>query len=67
MSYETIEIERHAEAGLVRLHRPDALNALNAKLIGELDDALQTFEADEEIGCVVLTGSEKAFAAGADI
>ena len=67
MSYETIEIERHGEAGLVRLHRPDALNALNAKLIGELDDALQAFEADEEIGCVVLTGSEKAFAAGADI
>jgi len=67
VSYETIEIERHGEAGLVRLHRPDALNALNAKLIGELDDALQAFEADEEIGCVVLTGSEKAFAAGADI
>ncbi|HEY8137035.1 MAG TPA: enoyl-CoA hydratase-related protein, partial [Methylocystis sp.] len=67
MSYETIEIERHGKAGLVRLHRPDALNALNAKLIGELDEALQAFEADEEIGCVVLTGSEKAFAAGADI
>jgi enoyl-CoA hydratase len=67
VSYETIEIERHGKAGLVRLHRPDALNALNAKLIGELDEALQAFEADEEIGCVVLTGSEKAFAAGADI
>ena len=57
MSYETIVIERHGQAGLVRLHRPDALNALNAKLIGELDDALQAFEADKEIGCGVLTGS----------
>ena len=67
MNYETIQIERHGKAGLVRLHRPEALNALNAKLMAELDDALSAFEADSEIGCVVLTGSDKAFAAGADI
>jgi enoyl-CoA hydratase len=67
VNYETIQIERHGKAGLVRLHRPEALNALNAKLMAELDDALSAFEADSEIGCVVLTGSDKAFAAGADI
>lgn len=67
MSYETIEIETHGRVALVRLNRPQALNALNAKLISELDCALAGFEADESIGCVVLTGSEKAFAAGADI
>ncbi|MGJ0506490.1 MAG: enoyl-CoA hydratase [Methylocystis sp.] len=67
MSYETIEIETHGRVALVRLNRPQALNALNAKLISELDCALAGFEADEGIGCVVLTGSEKAFAAGADI
>ncbi len=67
MSYETIQVEKHGRAALVRLHRPDALNALNDRLIGELDEALKAFQADVEIGCVVLTGSEKAFAAGADI
>ncbi len=67
MSYETIEIETHGRVALVRLNRPQALNALNAKLIGELDCALSGFEADAGIGCIVLTGSEKAFAAGADI
>jgi enoyl-CoA hydratase len=67
MSYETIQVEIHGGAGLVRLHRPEALNALNARLIEELDQALTAFEADERIGCHVLTGSEKAFAAGADI
>jgi enoyl-CoA hydratase len=67
VNYETIQIERHGKAGLVRLHRPEALNALNAKLMAELDDALSAFETDSEIGCVVLTGSDKAFAAGADI
>ncbi|QGM47874.1 enoyl-CoA hydratase [Methylocystis heyeri] len=67
MSYETIQVEIHGGAGLVRLHRPEALNALNARLIDELDQALTAFEADERIGCHVLTGSEKAFAAGADI
>jgi enoyl-CoA hydratase len=67
MSYETIETETHGRVALIRLNRPQALNALNAKLISELDCALAGFEADEGIGCVVLTGSEKAFAAGADI
>jgi enoyl-CoA hydratase len=67
MNYETILVEKHGRAALVRLNRPEALNALNAKLIAELDAALQSFDADHEIGCVVLTGSEKAFAAGADI
>jgi enoyl-CoA hydratase len=67
VSYTTIEIETHGRVGLVRLNRPEALNALNSKLIGELEEALSAFEADEGIGCVVLTGSPKAFAAGADI
>jgi enoyl-CoA hydratase len=67
MTYHTIELETHGRAGLVRLHRPDALNALNAELIGELEHALTNFEANADIGCVVLTGSPKAFAAGADI
>ena len=67
MTYETIEIETHGRVALVRLNRPQALNALNAQLIGELDDALSGFESDEGVGCIVITGSEKAFAAGADI
>ncbi len=67
VSYETIETERHGRVALVRLNRPQALNALNAQLIAELDAALMAFDADDGIGCVVLTGSEKAFAAGADI
>jgi enoyl-CoA hydratase len=67
MSYETIEVETQGRVGLVRLNRPQALNALNALLISELDCALAGFEKDEGIGAVILTGSEKAFAAGADI
>jgi enoyl-CoA hydratase len=67
MTYNAIQLERHGRVGLVRMHRPDALNALNAELVGELDEALTNFEADGGVGCVVLTGSPKAFAAGADI
>ncbi|RFB79483.1 enoyl-CoA hydratase [Methylovirgula sp. 4M-Z18] len=67
MSYETILVETHDRVGLIRLNRPQALNALNAALITELNAALTAFEADAGIGCIVLTGSEKAFAAGADI
>jgi enoyl-CoA hydratase len=67
MSYETIEVETHGRVGLLRLNRPQALNALNALLINEVDCALAGFEANDGIGCVVITGSEKAFAAGADI
>ncbi|MDI4664267.1 enoyl-CoA hydratase [Xanthobacter autotrophicus] len=67
MAYETILVEQHDRVGLIRLNRPKALNALNGQLIGELNAALDAFEQDRGIGCVVLTGSEKAFAAGADI
>jgi enoyl-CoA hydratase len=67
LDYETIKIETHGRVALLRLDRPRALNALNARLIGEVADALTHFEADPGIGCVVLTGSAEAFAAGADI
>jgi enoyl-CoA hydratase len=67
MSYQNILVETHDSVGLIRLNRPDALNALNSDLIGELNQALDGFESDAAIGCIVLTGSEKAFAAGADI
>jgi enoyl-CoA hydratase len=67
MTYETILVETRGKVGLVTLNRPQALNALNATLITELNQALDAFEADRGIGCVVITGSEKAFAAGADI
>ena len=63
----TIIVETHGSVGLVRLNRPKALNALSAELIDELNVALDGFEADPAIGCIVVTGSERAFAAGADI
>ncbi|MEZ5856648.1 MAG: enoyl-CoA hydratase [Hyphomicrobiaceae bacterium] len=66
-SYETIIVETRGRVGLIRLNRPQALNALNAQLISELNKALDGFEADANINCMVITGSEKAFAAGADI
>ena len=67
MAYETILVETKGKVGLITLNRPQALNALNGQLIGEINQALDGFEKDAGIGCVVLTGSEKAFAAGADI
>jgi enoyl-CoA hydratase len=67
VEYETIKIEIRDRVALLRLDRPRALNALNARLIGEIEDALARFEADAAIGCVVLTGSAEAFAAGADV
>jgi enoyl-CoA hydratase len=67
MSYETILAETKGRVGIVTLNRPEALNALNAELIAELSDALDDFEADDAVGCIVVTGSDKAFAAGADI
>ena len=67
MDFETILTETRGRVGLITLNRPKALNALNSQLIGELGKALDLFEADPAIGAVVLTGSEKAFAAGADI
>ncbi|MBV8473275.1 MAG: enoyl-CoA hydratase [Hyphomicrobiales bacterium] len=67
MSYANILVETHGRVGLIRLNRPQALNALNAALIEELNQALAAFEGDPAIGAIVVTGSEKAFAAGADI
>ena len=64
-AYETILTEIHDRVGLVRLNRPQALNALNALLMEELMGALDAFDADPGIGCIVITGSERAFAAGA--
>ena len=67
MDYQNIIVETRGKVGLITLNRPKALNALNDALVDELGVALNAFEADENIGCVVITGSEKAFAAGADI
>ncbi len=68
MTYECIEVRTEAEkVGVITLNRPKQLNALNDQLMDELGQALKAFDADEKIGCIILTGSEKAFAAGADI
>ena len=67
MAYETIIVDTNGRVGIVQLNRPNALNALNSQVIEELSAALDAFEADGGIGCVVITGNEKAFAAGADI
>ena len=67
MAYENIEVESQGHVGIVRLNRPKALNALCDALIAELGRAFDDFEADDNIGAIVLTGSEKAFAAGPDI
>ena len=67
MAYENIIVETRGKVGLITLNRPKAMNALNDALIDEIGLALDAFEADEQIGCMVITGSEKAFAAGADI
>jgi enoyl-CoA hydratase len=66
-AYETIIVETRGKVGLITLNRPKALNALNSQLIGELNAVMDGFEKDPGIGCMVVTGSEKAFAAGADI
>ena len=67
MAFETILVETRGKVGLITLNRPQALNALNSVLLGEVNRALDAFEADSNIGCIVITGSDKAFAAGADI
>ncbi|MDY7545456.1 enoyl-CoA hydratase [Glaciimonas sp. CA11.2] len=67
MPYEAILVETQGKVGLIRLNRPKALNALNEQLMTELGRALLAFDSDDAIGCIVITGSEKAFAAGADI
>ena len=67
MAYDTILVEKRGKVALVTLNRPQALNALNSTVFRELNDAFDGFDADPEVGCIVITGSEKAFAAGADI
>ncbi len=67
MSYENILVELHDKVGLIRLNRPQALNALSSDMMKEVSSVLQNFETDEKIHAVVLTGNDKAFAAGADI
>ncbi|QJD60609.1 enoyl-CoA hydratase [Pseudomonas sp. gcc21] len=67
MSFETLLVEVRDRVGLITLNRPQALNALNTQVLDELNQALDQFEKDPDIGCMVLTGSSKVFAAGADI
>jgi enoyl-CoA hydratase len=67
MNYQNIIVETNGRVGIIRLNRPQALNALNSPLFQELGHAVDAFEVDDGIGCMLLTGSEKAFAAGADI
>jgi enoyl-CoA hydratase len=67
MLYENILVETRGRTGLITLNRPKAMNALNDALMDELGSALAQFDSDEGIGCIVITGSDKAFAAGADI
>jgi len=67
MTYQNIQVEQRGRVGVIRLDRPQALNALNSGLNAELGQAVAAFDADAGIGCMLLTGSDKAFAAGADI
>ena len=67
MSYENILVDEHGPVALITLNRPEALNALNGALMDDLTNALNAIEANDAIGCTVITGSERAFAAGADI
>jgi enoyl-CoA hydratase len=67
MTYQNLIIEMRGKVGIIRLNRPQALNALNAALMAELAGAVDGFEVDPLVSCMIITGSEKAFAAGADI
>jgi enoyl-CoA hydratase len=67
MAFENIIVETKDRVGVIRLNRPNAMNALNRALIAELTQAIDAFEKDDGVGCLLITGSEKAFAAGADI
>jgi enoyl-CoA hydratase len=67
MTTQNILVETKGRVGIIRFNRPQALNALNAALVHELNAAIEAFEADGNIGCILITGSDKAFAAGADI
>ena len=67
MKYQNIQVETREKVGLITLHRPDAMNALNGELLSELVHSLQVFDRDDGIGAIVITGNKKVFAAGADI
>ena len=67
MAFSTLLVETRGKVGLITLNRPQALNALNSELLAEMNEALDGFDRDPSVGCIVITGSEKAFAAGADI
>jgi len=67
MAYETLIVDINDHVALIRLNRPDAMNALNTKLLAELADAMKAADANDKVRCMVLTGSDKAFAAGADV
>lgn len=67
MAFENILVDLRGKVGLITLNRPQALNALNGALVAEINEALDGFDRDPAVGCIVITGSEKAFAAGADI
>jgi len=67
LSYENILVQQQGKVGIVQLNRPKALNALNSPMMAELVAGLQAFDADPNVGCMVITGDERAFAAGADI
>ncbi|MEM7618949.1 MAG: enoyl-CoA hydratase [Pseudomonadota bacterium] len=67
MAFDTLSIEHHGKVGVIKLDRPDALNAINRQLIEELGTALKQQDQDDHVGCIIITGSEKAFAAGADV
>ncbi len=67
MAYETVLVDTKGQTGLITLNRPKSLNALNSVLIREIAEAMEAFDADDKVGCIVVTGNEKAFAAGADI
>jgi enoyl-CoA hydratase len=67
MTYENIIVETKGRVGIIRFNRPQALNALNKALIAELTQAIESFDSDNRVGCMLITGSDKAFAAGADI
>src|SRR5258707_7613208 len=67
MTYQDIAVETRGRVGVIRLNRPQALNALNKALMAELTQAIEAFDADDRVGCLLITGSDKAFAAGADI
>lgn len=66
-AYELVTIERRGAVGLITLNRPKALNALNSALVGEINVAARELDADDAVGAIVITGSDRAFAAGADI